>query len=167
MEKSTPVAKEVEGVSPLAKRAAMKTASKYKYNSLKEYNDGLTRRTIDELSDSNHVGGGLSDDALESLYQERKSSIRANLAKADEEAYNQSKFLNKEFGYDPVSGGKLDDVLNEFSPQAKAEMKAFKALVNSNNRNRPNWFGEGEGIVDWTDELDNYANWLRVDEVPF
>jgi len=122
-EKVAPAAKEVDGISPLTKRVAMKTASKYKYNSLKEYNDALNSRTIDELSNSPNVGGGLSDDALEHLYQTRKSGIKVNLAKADEAAYNAEKdYINSSLSPEdePYT------VLHNFSPQAKAEMKQFK-----------------------------------------
>lgn len=132
---------------------ATKAVPKYKYNSLKEYTDDLNVRSREGYSTT--------------FPQENTgylNNVKSQLAKSDEEAYNLEKaHINSSL----FPEDEPYTVLHDFSPQAKAEMKEFKALINNSNRNKPNWFGEGEGIVNWVDELDNYSNWLRVDEVPF
>lgn len=154
---------------------ATKAVPKYKYNSLKEYNDALKDRAMAEtdihFSELGHDGYSGKD------YEPELLKRYSQIAKEDEIDYNSNKWMSKTYN---EPGRKLNNLQtrlrdnankyleeNSFSPQAKAEMREFKALVNNSNKNKPNWFGEGDGIVNWTDELDNYANWLRVDEVPF
>ena len=151
LEKATPAAKQVEDAAPVAK-----AATKYKYNSLKEYNDALNENAL------------YRGDALASQYGDDTSNYvlaeKAKIAKADEIDYNSHKWMSKTYN---EPGRKLNDLQtklrdnankyleeNSFSPQAKAEMKQFKTDMNP--------FSKQDSHRMW-EYLDDYVN----NQIPF
>jgi len=140
-------AKALETVAPIAEQA-----TKYKYNTLAEYLDDAKKGAGDSqywLNEGEH-----NDQFFNELLQKR--------LKQDEANYNNSKFFfndtlkdpKTEQWIDPFTGQyqsekflkNIPNTLNEFSPQAKKEMKAYKETVNS-------YFPdvEGKSKVDWHD----------------
>lgn len=115
----------------VVKQAAVEAAPKYKYNSLKEYLDDVAGQA------SRHA-----DEFPEEVIKSPKELLRERLLK-DEEAYNTSKFFYKDnlkgsspgewidpFTGQPHSEEFLKNIRNttdDFSPQAKQEMKEFKS----------------------------------------
>ncbi len=157
LEKATPIAKEVEDVAPAAK-----AATKYKYNSLKEYADDLNVRSREGYSSTfPQENTGYLD------------NVKAQLAKSDEEAYNLEKaHINSSL----IPEDEPYTVLHNFSPQAKAEMKAFKEQADNwsyskaeSQADAMEGFGwntskEYDSFIDnirdnshWTDFLDDYV----------
>lgn len=109
---------------------------KYRFNSLKEYNDYL-----DEAADA-EVSIARSEAGLPADYEPRgtlsgspfeTANWKRNIAVQDENMYNAAKEAAKNpnklapppMEVNPVTGESVSH-LNAFSPQAKAEMKAFK-----------------------------------------
>jgi len=109
--------------------AAKDAPKKYKYNSPKEYADGLNRRPADEIApDLNpmydqelpHNYNMVNDPKYVDGYSRY---IKENLASNDEALYNKAKTLiakDKPINYQEA------DSFGAFSPQAKAEMKELK-----------------------------------------
>lgn len=159
-------AKAVEG--------ATQAAPKYNYNSLKEYLDD-----VKSYADEGHA------DFYHSSYDPHSASFKANPEAAldqawidannmksdmvrqrllqDEQMYSSlkettpDKFKN---GYLP-SGHTQEEVvnkLNEFSPQAKKEMKEYKEFV---NQYRPSESGQA-----WA-RPDDIQEWINGDRIPF
>lgn len=92
----------------VAAKVAKEAPKKYKFNSLKEYNDYLNDR-------SRVSSGGISPRGEETSYIDWDA--KAGLAQEDEALYREAKDLG---------GIEYEAKLNEFSPQAKAEMKNLK-----------------------------------------
>lgn len=127
----------------VAKQAAVETAPKYKYNSLKEYLDDVTDYSHDvgherayesamENGYNNHPGADRYMDNFIDNFD--FSKIQRERLLEDEQLYNHYK-QNPEI--DPFSGrphhpqviqDRVERSLNAFSPQAKQEMKALKSL---------------------------------------
>jgi hypothetical protein len=106
-----------------AEKAAVKATTKYKFNTLEEYLDDLGRRAGQQYDyEANFMGG------------RHLNEYKPEFARMDEDTYEYVKKLktrqdkgqwltDKEQEHlDEMSG-----VLDEFSPQAKAEMKKFKS----------------------------------------
>lgn len=130
---SIPGAKLLQKFAPeeraAVKQAAVEAAPKYKYNSLKEYLDDV-RASGDEFVDLT-AGEGKQVDFM------KQRLLR------DESLYKQSKFNYDPKLKDPVSGNWIDpftgqphseeflknirNTTDDFSPQAKQEMKEFKS----------------------------------------
>lgn len=104
-----------------------KEASKYKFNSLKEYNDYLN-------SFKGHAN-------INPTY----------IAKREEELYNAAKTRQK-LGLKQIDS-RAEDSLNAFSPQAKAEMKAFKQTVDDFK-----WDNAGGKMYDENPHMYNYPD---------
>lgn len=117
-------AKALETVAPIAEQA-----SKYKYNTLAEYlDDVITRAEGDVLMSGHNYSPEL-----------HKDNISYRL-KQDEAMYSQAKDYNDWVGHpeldyelaeDPKALAdtkkELNTIMNEFSPQAKEEMKLYKS----------------------------------------
>lgn len=96
----------------VAAKVAKEAPKKYKYNSLKEYSDGVknyVNTNIDNLSG----------------YGDTKEQIMKEILLGDEQLYTSMK-AGEAHGFD---NQQIEEILNEFSPQAKAEMKHFKDKV--------------------------------------
>jgi hypothetical protein len=143
------MAKVLGGLSKAPVNAPVKAAVKHKFNSLAEYN-----KYLDDQLEGVKLHDYLPDEGFDDY---AKQQVKGSIAKADEETYAQVKTIKakeskgqkltaKEQEYlDEMSG-----VLDEFSPQAKAEMKKFKAEVNTLEE----MFG-GKGDEVWTEYLSN------------
>lgn len=113
-------------------------APKYKFNSLKEYNDYLTKEDA------------LSFDRGDSYPTEWKRQ----LAEDDEALYKAAKKQIKDYGGgSPLQHSKLD----EFSPQAKAEMKRFKNNYSGFQSEIQTIYGEPY-TRHWSEVLDSYLD---------
>lgn len=154
LEKATPVAKQVDEVVPAAK-----AATKYKYNSLKEYADDLAKRA-DEDAISMNRSLGLNDKA-QAWERANPRTIKSQLAKADEQAYNLEKAKIKS---SLIPEDEPYTVLHNFSPQAKAGMKAYKnARQSAIDEYSPSWLehqqtGRQNAYIDKWDYLDSYLD---------
>ena len=120
---------------------AAKVASKYKFNSLKEYNDYL------------------NDSLRDSLTQQK-----ALLAKEDEQWYNQMKEFHKNnpnatpapYSVEINPQTNMHEVIdwnNAFSPQAKAEMREFKKIADDFK-----WDNAGGKMFDENPHMYNYPD---------
>jgi hypothetical protein len=125
-----------EGAEQTAKKAtdnvAVTAGKKYKYNTLAEYNADLSKRAEDIYWNPEDIDinkGSLAD-------------IKRELAIEDEMFYNDIKQVDQLYKQGKSGHESYDQfqryenykgVLNEFSPQAKAEMKAFKNTSKSFN----------------------------------
>ena len=144
-------AKALETVAPIAEQA-----SKYKYNTLAEYLDDVQKRVIKEVD--NDIQNPLYEndfhlrDNPDTAESYRNYLIEGRL-KQDEAMYSSAKKrLNPEYKknsdtmFDDLDPGKDERILNQFSPQAKKEMKDYKSKVNSIFPNV-----EGKPNIDWHD----------------
>lgn len=136
---------------------AAKAATNYKYNSLHEYNDYLNQEVMRQFDNWGDAKQNLED--IKDGFTRRK----AQLAKDDEDLYNKAKGklkglqkgpngLSEERALEYLKHGRHEDILDrldEFSPQAKAEMNIFK--------NRFNQFADD---VYAPDEPRNFATYL-------
>jgi len=132
-----------------AAKAAPKVATKHRFNSLKEYNDYL-----DDM---------ISHDS-ETLMTRAGSGYKKELALADEAAYNAAK------------GTGNREVIDAFSPKAKAEMRAFKQQADEYawadadaHAYRPSeGFTDSEMVQMHDDFLDNtnWTDYLHLLELP-
>ena len=96
----------------VANKVAKEAPKKYKFNSLKEYNDYLN---------------DLSYDAENFMAKGRELEYKRFLAEEEEKLYNKIKFSKETDRLGTVDlFDNPEEVLNAFSPQAKAEMKHFK-----------------------------------------
>ena len=96
----------------IANKVAKEAPKKYKFNSLKEYNDYLN---------------DLSYDAENFMAKGRNLEYKRFLAEEEEKLYNKIKFSKETDRLGTVDlFDNPEEVLNAFSPQAKAEMKIFK-----------------------------------------
>ncbi len=144
-------AKALETVAPIAEQA-----SKYKYNTLGEYLDDVQKRVIKEVD--NDIQNPLYEndfhlrDNPDTAESYRNYLIEGRL-KQDEAMYSSAKKrLNPEYKknsdtmFDDLDPGKDERILNQFSPQAKREMKEFKE-----------YHGD-----DWTNSnvLDDFQDWI-------
>jgi len=138
--------KEAEHVAPKAAAHVVDNAAvstvKHKYNSLAEYLDEINTR-------SSHVFDGPNR-----AYR-AQDEIARDLLHSDEVMYNVAKdhkrHVELEFADDPQAMGysqKLLDRLEEFSPKAKAEMKAFKQS-HMDNWGEPDVGGYGSQLPDY------------------
>lgn len=135
------VAKQVDDVAPAAK-----AATKYKYNSLNDYNEYLkqaAKQEVDARYPKPNEPGPNYQKELEAAYNRR--------ALQDEVAYRYAK-ESDQFGTNPK--------LYEFSPKAKTEMNAFKQEVYD-----PSNFGHGELGPYWSELLDDYLKWNK--DIPY
>lgn len=128
-----PVTKQVDELAPAAK-----AATKHKFNSLKEYNDYLNS-FVD----------------------------KSRQAKIEEDIYNSAKNIApvKRSYYTYAKDGSStetfsDDVLNAFTPQAKAEMKTFKNSVID-----PADEAAKASAPHWSELLDDYIKWNN--DIPY
>ena len=130
-------AKALETVAPIAEQA-----TKYKYNTLAEYLDDVTTRAEGDVLMSGHnYSPELHNDNIsyrlkqdEAMYSSAKKRLNPEYKK------------NSDTMFDDLDPGKDERILNQFSPQAKKEMKDYKETVNS-------YFPdvEGKSKVDWHD----------------
>lgn len=119
----------------IADNVAVQAAKKYKYNSLADYVAYIRNRATDEAHiQSSELGGGFSEDDLVDMTDEW---IR-KLLKAEENFYNTHK-QNVQQGIEPTpwsiernpKTNQFESIFADevFSPQAKQEMKDFKAAT--------------------------------------
>ena len=142
----------------VVKQAAVEAAPKYKYNTLKEYLDDVETKAYsahDNPVDFHQLG-----DEFTSIPQQMREQLLR-----DEEAYKTSKFFYKDNlkgkapgeWIDPFTGQphseeflkNIRNTVDDFSPQAKKEMKAWKKM-------------QGD---EWTtklspNEIDKFEGWL-------
>lgn len=129
----------------VAAKVAKEAPKRYKYNSLKEYSDGVNNyvnTNIDNLSG----------------YGDTKEQIMKEILLGDEQLYTSMK-AGEAHGFD---NQQIKEILNEFSPQAKAEMKEFKNLYRSgyNQLGGDAYYGD----LSWPDMLDD---WVTHGNPPF
>ena len=121
----------------IADNVAVQAVKKYKYNSLADYVAYVKDAAADEARiQASELGGGFSDDTLEKFtdewtrkllhmndkeYQSRKTQFSSG-GTHDPEIYQLSPGHQYEYN-------KFKQQQNEFSPQAKQEMKDFKAAT--------------------------------------
>lgn len=158
----------------IAKEVAAEVAPKYKYNSLRDYLDDVESKVYSKY-----------DDAEPFSAMSSKDQIRERLLQ-DEEAYNTSKFFYKDNlkgnspgeWIDPFTGQpqseeflkNIRNTTNDFSPQAKKEMKEFKTRLKNNlfdnvqyPKDHPK-YQEYQQYLDkqvgekWPNFLDDYVN---------
>lgn len=116
-----------------------KTAAKpkYKYNSLKEYNEDLMGRAMDESDIASWERDGRPALDYGDSYEDDILKWKKHLADMDEQAYSRAKESATEGIYARPDGSFADRYGNRvseydmkrldwFSPEAKAEMKMFK-----------------------------------------
>lgn len=111
-------AKALETVAPIAEQA-----SKYKYNTLAEYlDDVITRAERDVLMSRHNYSPKLHNDNIsyrlkqdEAMYSSAKKRLNPEYKK------------NSDTMFDDLDPGKDERILNQFSPQAKEEMKLYKS----------------------------------------
>lgn len=119
----------------IADNVAVQAAKKYKFNSLAEYIASIKNAAEAEAHiQANEIGGGFSEDAL----LDSTDKWTRKLLKAEENFYNQHK-LNIKNNTEPTAWGiERNPTTNQFeavyaddvlSPQAKQEMKDFKAAT--------------------------------------
>jgi len=145
--------KYLEDIAPVAKQAdeipkewgkvetavgdGAKVASKHKFNSLKEYNDYLNKTAEEEAISINRAMGYNNTAKPHEMASHR--NIKSELARNDESIYNAAKNYDKygdaiydeSMKWDPYDQEMFKASKEAFSPQAKAEMKAFKNLNES------------------------------------
>lgn len=128
-------------------------ATKYKYNSLKEYLDDVaTRAEKEAISDSRNYGG-TKENYIPGYMKEH--FIR------DENIYSNAKEmvnLNPNFAKETdlgIRSQKLQDSLNAFSPQAKQEMKFLKEKTIELDRT---YGGTGPEDQVWTEWMNNSSD---------
>lgn len=127
----------------IAKEVAVEAAPKYRYNSLKEYLDDVSTKAEGDILMSEHPWS-----------ESRHTEDVIWRLKNDEIVYNNAK-RGKELG-DVLPNDKY--TLNEFSPQAKKEMKEYKDFV---KQYRPSENGQR-----WA-RPDDIQDWLAGDRIPF
>jgi hypothetical protein len=140
-------------------KAAVKVATKeYKFNSLADYNKHLDARAMDEadIAHWERYGTAAEDNA------EEVAKWKKHMAQMDEMEYNVAKQKATEGIYarpdgsfadkygDPVFESDMER-LDWFSPQAKAEMKQFKADWDSDEIARAYHWSEGIGSSTFKD----------------
>lgn len=146
LDEAAPIAKQADEIAPAAKASAAKAASKYKFNSLNDYNEYLkqaAKQEVDARYPKPNEPGPNYQKELEAAYNRR--------ALQDEVAYRYAK-ESDQFGTNPK--------LYEFSPKAKAEMNAFKQEVYD-----PSNFGHNELGPYWSELLDDYIKWNK--DIPY
>lgn len=136
----------IEDMNKFIKEPA-KAVSKHKFNSLKEYNDYLNNIELKGIKDNQGPG------------------MKRFFAEMDEQEYNFSKAnIKSEKPKLDYRTGKIPDyqtaIINEFSPQAKAEMKAFKNSVID-----PADEAFRAGAPHWSELLDDYIKWNN--DIPY
>lgn len=165
----------------IAKEAVTEAAPKYKYNSLKEYLDDVTDYSHDigherayesamEHGYNNHPGADrYMDDFIDNF---DFSKIQRKRLLDDEAIYKEAKSANMD---NLIEQQKFPDYeayqrsLNEFSPQAKKEMKEFKTRLRDLYDQEyfyPNdpKYGEYQQFLDkqvgehWPKFIDDYVN---------
>lgn len=115
----------------VAKQAAVETAPKYKYNSLKEYLDDVETQAFSKFDEPHTAGWDI----------EPKDLMKERLL-LDEAEHKAAKFFYKDNLKDPTTGKWINpydgqphseeflknirNTTNDFSPQAKKEMSDFK-----------------------------------------
>ena len=130
----------VEDVAPKVLDNTANVSQKYSVNSLKEY--------LDWVSDI--ANGTLDEGVLGTDFNQRMK----NILSADEQLYTSMK-AGQADGFSPQE---IEETLNMFSPQAKAEMKEFKSFVKENDDlfgsmfygddSWAQWLGNSGGNVD-------------------
>ena len=165
----------------IADNVAVQAAKKYKFNSIADYLAYIRNRATDEADiQAAELGGGFSEDDLlgstdewtrkllhmnDKEYQSRKTQFSSG-GTHDPEIYQLSPGYQHEYN-------KFKQQQNEFSPQAKQEMKDWKAGVHKLNTD----YGSDQSGKDWADWLTRASNddpnktlnFLRdyVKDVPF
>jgi len=139
LEDIAPVAKHPKGweVAETSVEDGAKVASKHKFNSLKEYNDYLNKTAEEEAISINRAMGYNNTAKPHEMASHR--NIKSELARNDESIYNAAKNYDKygdaiydeSMKWDPYDQEMFKASKEAFSPQAKAEMKAFKNLNES------------------------------------
>jgi hypothetical protein len=148
-------------------------ATKYKYNSLKEYLDDVTdyshdvghERAYESMMESGYNNHPGADRYMDNFIDDFDfSKIQRERFIRDENIYNNAKEmvnLNPNFAKETdlgIRSQKLQDSLNAFSPQAKKEMKEYKDFV---KQYRPSENGQR-----WA-RPDDIQDWLAGDRIPF
>ena len=130
---------------------AAQTAKQYKFNSLADYIANAAMRAEDELGITASELGGFSDRELENFVESNLSKELKSTLIRDEQAYKNAKDIKS--GYLKVDNPSIYDLkpLEEFSPQAKAEMKDFKSGVNKLSSD----YGYHPEDAQWSDWLIN------------
>lgn len=153
--------------------------STHKYNSLKEYLDDVRNHADDiahERSYEAAMESGYNSMSGADRYMDNfvdnfdTSKVMRDRLLSDEEAYKTSKFFYNNKLKDPKTGEWIDpftgqphskeflnnirNTSNDFSPQAKKEMKEYKEFANK--------YREG----DWH-RLDDIIDWTQGDRIPF
>ncbi len=170
--------KETAKVAPkVADNAAVQATKNYKFNSLKEYLDDVEARAYDEASIGASENGLRGRDA-EDYIDEVSGDWTKNILRRDEVDYSQGKDLFKhgiEFKQNgdiivKKDGSRINQAtldyygnkLEEFSPQAKQEMKEFKTRTKILDTD----YGDisGNSWQDWltnTDDVTTTLDYLR------
>lgn len=158
----------VEDMNKFIKEPA-KAVSKHKFNSLKEYNDYLNERVLKEQPDQHYLLNGIDDLEAENLYKQNKVFSKSRIARQEEDSYNRLKKTQDIYDRGGSGSESWDDwmeydrfshTLNAFSPQAKAEMKAFKNSVID-----PADEAFRAGAPHWSELLDDYIKWNH--DIPY
>lgn len=144
---SIPGAKLLQKFAPeeraAVKQAAVETAPKYKYNSLKEYLDDVETSAMSKFDDPRSAGWDVS---TKDLMKERllQDELAYKTAKDNLTRPNPKKDFNT--GLPPQS---QVDLLESFSPQAKEEMKLLKDKSISLDRSYGGTEPEAQVWTDW------------------
>lgn len=130
----------------VAKETVEQTAKKYRFNSLKEYNDYLNNIELKAIKDNQGPG------------------MKEFFAKNDEAEYYRAKELNKipedTYTNPYITREAINRTLNEFSPEAKAEMKNFKKDFKEYQENIY-WEEQKVDGRHWSEVLDDYINYYK------
>jgi hypothetical protein len=147
------MAKVLGDLSKAPVNAPVKAAVKHKFNSLAEYNKYLEHEGMASTAGKQEIAR-----MDEEIYEQVKA-IKAKETKGQKLTVKEQEYLDE-----------MGGVLDEFSPQAKAEMKAFKeqadainyqrasskteeGLYTMTDRDYEDFFEAEYGGMDWTDHL--------------
>ena len=136
----------VEATKPATKEVT-KAVSKHKFNSLKEYNDYLNQE---------------AQKYVNNIDPQNASAWKTKLANEDEALYKKVKEIEELYNKGGTGSESFADyathsnnrhVLDYFSPQAKAEMKQFKQIVDEYK-----WDNAGGKMYDENPHMYNYPD---------
>ena len=136
----------VEATKPATKEVT-KAVSKHKFNSLKEYNDYLNQEAPKYVNN---------------IDPQNASAWKTKLANEDEALYKKVKEIEELYNKGGTGSESFADyathsnnrhVLDYFSPQAKAEMKQFKQIVDEYK-----WDNAGGKMYDENPHMYNYPD---------
>lgn len=141
------VFKKIPEEMPVKPDDTAKVASKYKFNSLKEYNDYLNQEAPKYVNN---------------IDPQNASAWKTKLANEDEALYKKVKEIEELYNKGGTGSESFADyathsnnrhVLDYFSPQAKAEMKQFKQIVDEYK-----WDNAGGKMYDENPHMYNYPD---------